>query len=432
MKKTLKSIIAATLVLVILLCSVPVFAAEHSETIKWYGTWSQSDEYYYEGELQQDKVEFDEDIPNSIYYTFSASEDGYYLLTRENGWLAFFEPEEIRTDGYYGEKYCDVDIGIISENGYFADLFYLEEGEHIFGVTYGEGTASPTSLAECGGFSFEYCGKEVTDLGFGENTLELIADCDVLYNEHSSEYERVPYAARLDDVTVTFSGGNTVKLDENRYDMYSENELIEGENTVTFEFLGYEEDAEITLCPVSQFIKSVEIGNIEKHTEVKEFYDGSFEYYNDGFIDEKVTVTFTDGTKTSCTIEPFGFNEIELPNGRKYHLGVSYEKEDNNAETSLYIFVLLEYNCNIAVYECDVKQATTKENLDLLDSNIENSTYWEINNIKDLFYETFVFESVFELADNINTFISSLIINLTVILEFVNAELDLFIEWTKR
>lgn len=429
MKKTMKSIIAATLALAMLLCSVPAFAAQPEDTVKWYLWKDTYKEYRYEGDLEEGVVEFYEDIPDYVYYTFNA-EEGYYLFTTESDWLYMATPEEIKDGCFYGEEYADEYVGKVDGTGNYARLHYLEEGEHILGVTFGGGTGSYSSLAEYGGFTFEYCGKEVTDLSFGENTLELIDGCDVAYNEHSNEYERVPYAARLDDVTVTFSGGNTVKLDENRYDMYSENNLIEGENNVTFEFLGYEEDAEITLCSVSKFVESVELSNIEKHKDVKEYYDGSFDCYNDDFFfGETVTVTFTDGTKASCKIEPFGFNKIELPNGRKYHLGVSYEKEDIGTETALNIFVSLNYNCNIAVYECNVKQATAKENLDRLDSNIENGTYWEINTIKDSFREIFVFESVFELADNVYTFISSLVVNLTAVLEFVNAELDMFIEW---
>lgn len=431
MKKTLKSIIATTLALVMLLCCVPAFAAEPAETVKWYWWEDNYNEYHYEGELEEGEVEFYEGIPDFIYYTFNAAEEGYYLFVTENDWLYMSLPEEIKDGCFYNEEYADEHIGRIDGTGDFASLHYLEAGEHILGVTFGNGTGSPSSLAEYGGFSFEYCGKEVVDLSFGENTLELITECDFAYNEHSQEYERVPYSARLDDVTVTFSSGNTVVLDKNKYDMYSESNLAKGKNTVTFEFLGYEETAEITVCNISQFVKSVEISNLEKHIDVKEYYDGTYEFYSDYFIGETVIVTFTDGTKASCTIEPFGFNEIELPNGRKYHLNVSYEKEYDDAKAPMYIIVSLEYNCNIADYECNIKQATAKENLNLLDLIIENGTSWEINTIKNAFFEMFVFESVSEFAGNINSFLSLLVANLTVILEFVNAELDLFIDWAK-
>lgn len=428
MKKTMKSIIAATLALVMLFCSVPAFAAGADETVKWYWWEDNYHEYHYEGELEEGAVEFRADIPDHIYYTFEAKEEGYYLFAAENSWLYMAAPEEIKDGCFYGEEYADEHIGEIAETDDFASLYYLEAGEHIFGVTYGEGTGSPSTLAECGGFSFEYCGKEVTDLSFGENSLEnLVIGLDIVYDEHSSAENEVPYGAFIDDVTVTFSSGKSIIISDNGYAVTAQSNIKEGSNNVRIKFLDYEEDAVITVCPVSHFIKSVELSNVEKYMDVKVYYDGTREYYGDYFIGETVTVTFTDGTKKTCEIDPFGFTKIEFPNGREYYLDASYESVNDDG-TSLNIVVSLNYRCDIAGYECNVEQASAKENFELLKYNIEHGTYWEISNIRYAFFDVFEFDSIFEFINNVNIFISTFIANSNIILDYVNGELDAFIK----
>jgi len=428
MKKTLKSIVAAILALVVLLCSMPAFAAEEGETVKWYGTCSRSDEYYCAGELEEGKVEFNEDIPDSIFYTFDAAEEGYYLLTRENGWLAFFEPQEIKSDGYYGEKYGEVNIGIISETGHFADLYYLEEGEHIFGVTYGEGTASPSSLAECGGFSFGYCGKEVVDLGFDEYALNDYIIDTIRWDEYSGVESGYPYYLYMSGVSVIFEPEKTVTVDRNAFSLVSQEELKEGANNFTIRFLGYEENVTITAYPLSHFIESAELSNVEKNLDVMFYYDGSFKP-SEIFEGEHVTVTFTDGTKKECVIDVYNSAEIEFDNGRIYTIDVGYASNfDDPKNPGCSIYIQFSYEDIIGNYVCNVKQVSDKENLEWLMDKIELNTKWEIENIKHAFNDIFMSSSPIEFFDNINVFVSVFIINLSDILDNISTELDMFLK----
>lgn len=426
MKKTFKSIIAASLALVMLLCSVPAFAAEHSETVKWYETWSRSDEYYYEGELQEGTVEFDEDIPDSVYYTFKASKEGYYMLTRENGWLAFFEPTEIKTDGYYGEKYCDVDIGIISENGYFADLFYLEEGEHIFGVTYGEGTASPTSLAECGGFSFEYCGKEVVDLAFDEYALDDYIIHSIRWDEYSGVENAYSYYLYMDGVTIIFDSGKSVSVDRDSYSIISQEKLKEGANDFTIRFLDYEEDVTITAYPLSHFIEYAELSNAED-INVEFYYDGSYKGC-DSFEGEYVTVTFADGTKKECLVNEYNSTEIEFDNGRVYDIDVGYATRfDDPKNPECIVYIQFSYEDVIGSYKCNAETVSYRENLDWFIDNVKEGTKWQFKDIGSAFEKVMMSASVFEFADNISMFVSELVINMNSIIENVSEETEMFL-----
>jgi len=427
MKKTLKSIIAATLALAMLLCSVPAFAAEEGETVKWYGTWSHTDEYYYEGELEEGETKFDENIPDSVYYTFNAEEEGYYVLTRENGWLAFFEPAEIKEDGFYGEKYSDVNIGIMSETGHFADMFYLEEGEHIFGVTYGEGTASPTSLAECGGFSFEYFGKEVVDLEFDEYALNDYIINSIRWDEYSDVESGYPYYLYMSGVSVIFETEKTVTVDRNAFSLVSQEELKEGANDFTIRFLDYEENVTITAYPLSHFIESAELSNVEKNLDVMFYYDGSFKH-SENFEGEYVTVTFTDGTKKEYVINEFNSAEIEFDNGRIYTVDVGYaSKFDDPKNPECSIYIQFSYEDIIGNYECNAEMVSYRENLKWFINNVELNTKWQIKNIKYAFENLLMSASPLEFIDNVSIFVSELSVNLNVIIENLTEEIDMFL-----
>ena len=423
MEKTMKSIIAATLALVMLLCSVPAFAAGADETVKWYWWEDNYHEYHYEGVLEEGTVEFGKDTPEYIYYTFDAQEEGYYLMTEENEWLGAIMPEEIKNGSFYGEIYCDEHIGKIAETGDFASLWYLEEGEHIIGFYLGGGTGSPSTLAECGGFSFEYCGKEVSDLTFDENSLEgLVLNCDLRINEHSGR-ENEYYMADIDGVTVTFSGGKTVTVDDNGYYVYPQDKIKEGANELEVELLGYKEDITVTAYPLSHFISSAQLVNVENHTDIKMFYDYGYECDGD-FSGETVTVTFADGTKKNYALDEFGGADITLDNGREYYIDVYYSFDLNECD----LYISFGYYETLCKYECNVEQASVKENLEWLKFNVEHGTYWERSRIKYAFFDIFESDSAFELMNNINDFIAIFIGNAAAILDYVNGEFDVFIK----
>ncbi|MBQ3045941.1 MAG: hypothetical protein IJD49_08325 [Clostridia bacterium] len=422
MKKTMKSIIAATLALVMLLCSVPAFAAGADETVKWYWWEDNYHEYHYEGVLEEGTVEFGKDTPEYIYYTFDAQEEGYYLMTEENEWLGAIMPEEIKNGSFYGEIYCDEHIGKIAETGDFASLWYLEEGEHIIGFYLGGGTGSPSTLAECGGFSLEYCGKEITDLEFDENSLDgLVIDYDLCFNEHSGREDEY-HMSDVDGVTVTFSGGKSITVDDNGYYVYPQGEIKEGVNEFEVDFLGYKENITVIAYSLSHYIKSAELNNVEKYTDIKMLYDCNYEYNGD-FSGETVTVTFADGTKKNYVLDEFNGAEIKLDNGRKYYIDVYYTF--NLTECDLHIsFGFYETLCK---YECNVEQASFKENLEWFKFNIEHGTYWNVRNIREAFNNIFDVDSPFELINNIAVFADVLIVNTSVILDFVSTELGMLI-----
>lgn len=423
MKKTMKSIIAATLALVMLLCSVPAFAAEPAETVKWYWWEDNYHEYHYEGELKEGTVEFDKDTPEFIYYTFEAQEEGYYLMSLENEWLGAIMPEEIKNGCFYGEIYSDEHIGKIAGTDSFATLWHVEKGEYIIGFFVGGGTGSPSTIAECGGFSIEYCGKEVTDLSFEESSLEnLILDCDLRFDEYSGK-ENAYYMFDIDGVEITFDAGKVVAVDDNGYSLISKNTIKEGTNDFTVTFLGYEEDISVTAYDLAHFVKSAELSNPEKYTDIKMFYNGDYQY-NDDFSGETVMITLADDSKITCELDEFGYAKITLDNGREYFIDVYYSF--NWTECDLYISFDY-YGDTLGKYECNVEQASVKENSEALKNNIEHGTYWEISRIKYAICDIFESASALELMDSINDFISIFIGNATAILGYVSSELVMFL-----
>lgn len=372
-KKTLKSIIALALALILSLGVVSTaFAVNVGDTIEWtyegdYGEYTGTDTYNYYGELTEGTNNIKGDDYEVPCYTFDAEKSGYYLFSSENG-LYVNISEEIRDGAPYNYAtgfYAD------GEECYSAgddtELFYIPEGTtytavHFYG-DYADGT-----------LDIEYLGAELTDVNIDENNLkDLIKDYDFGYGSGNG-------FDLMTDVTFTFDNENEVVF-ENAYlrlDTLDSSEVVEGENTVkTINTFGIEKEYTLTCYPVDYYITKVEISNIDKYLTYKKSYS-KYNYIDIGFYSandgkgiegETLTVTLCDGSTQSFVIDWGEEVKIELPNGRKVNLyvGENYRPYDDS------LWFVAEV-CGVIVFEkeCTEIEATAKENFDVLKNRIEN------------------------------------------------------------
>ena len=102
--------------------------------------------------------------------------------------------------------------------------------------------------------------------------------------------------------------------------------------SVIIEYIGNMTYKEITDC-----VESVEIENIEPYINATEYYNGYRDYLNFGQTPERITLTFTDGTKTSfyycVNYEDDNFNiRADLPNGIKCYVDTNIMTDSATGE----------------------------------------------------------------------------------------------------
>ncbi len=279
----------------------------------------------YKGNIETGKNHLTFEGDDFIYYmSFYADKAGYY-----------------RFKGDYESRlaYCRVNVPIqSSSNGNikdFADgegtykdgfVYYLDEGENTLviekGIRY-EGNETYVDV--------EYLGEEIAEIVFDEEKVNNVVlgydeyvEGDILLWQKQEGIDNGLYG-NIFPLKVIFTDGTECDLGECELTYrVKEGELKEGKNTAIFTLWGEEYEKELTLHPVTDYVKEIEVDNLDDfiYAEIGE----------DGYVYDKpdeiyVTVTYADGSK-----ETFNSNEwdgyIRLDNG--VELRVSAYQTDVN------------------------------------------------------------------------------------------------------
>lgn len=367
--KRAKKITAILLCIAMLLGigATSAFALEIGDTVEfsWYDT---TEKLIYKGVLNEGINEIEE--TNEEYYTcytFEVPKDGYYSAT--------FPADELTVlfaGDFSGNKATIADqifTGFYDEYGvrYFSRYAYLTKGTALLSVEFDEFNPVATTL------DIEYFAEKITDVNYDKEAVKyLFEDNDDCY---INEDEKIIGIGS--DHSIVFSNGKTIE--DEWFECSYENELVTGENTVTMLLPGYEKEITIGLYETSDFVESVEIPNAGNYLDAEILYNGQY-LNNIPFDNEKVIVTFKDGTKETVTYVGGKDNYVTFPCGKKVLISAGHTVDDRTevgtGKYCLYAEVGYTY---YKFYECNVKEASFAENFEELRSNISR----RINYLKD-------------------------------------------------
>ncbi len=379
MKKTLKTLIAVILAMIIATGSMSVFAA--NENIS-YACDSDSDiiEFAFAEILNEGKNDVESPDTEYFYFTFDAKESGYYAF--EYSWHdlnMFHVPEKKENNVYYG--YADSEL-LMSEDDYDAGLetylVYLEKGSNII-----------LSAAFFDGFSktevnIEFAGKKLTGLDISGGV-----DYNLIFGYGIDEWDRndktIEYNFTPGESTLTFDTGK--KYDGFIYDILfeSEIELIEGEYDITFEYMGVTFEKRIKIYDISINVLSIDVKNYEDYDTVTEYFDGCIDYDLTGL---EFVITFGNGKKETIVSEGYGMMGIDLQNGSPYYVFLSYgykPDEDGNVN----FVVELGEREYVRLPAEKVKASKLEDSKHLAEENIyviEDEFFMLEWNFKDIFF----------------------------------------------
>lgn len=293
MKKIVK--IAFFTVLLVSLLGIGAFAQE--KTIEWDygGEDSFTETYNYGGELQVGdnkvspltdayKIIFSDYYSENVYYEFDVEKSGYYdFETVSDSYYGIYISQDIKD----GVAYGDAEYLTLEGNGY---KVYLEEGECVVGLIFyfydwnGLGDIYNSEL------NIEFIGSEITDLQIADEYLDNI----ILGYHIATEYDEENICSILAEGKLVFDSGKEYEFFEYLDVRYSD-DIAPGENTVTFVLPNYEKEYAVKIKTVDDYIKDVEVGNIEEAAVVKETFMPGIVFHPDEYID--VIITLPDGTK---------------------------------------------------------------------------------------------------------------------------------------
>ena len=250
--------------------------------------------------LGNNHIDFEDDI-----YTYSVTvnieEPGYYLFTCERKDLFTFAYVYIPKDtqsgiisDYYRSTLRPLDQG---------NMGYFEVGEHTLLVSRTDGIDSTDVYVE-------YFGEEITDIQIeqedldnvimGYNEVTLIGDDGkFMFLAHDmTDVEEGRYANYF-RTKIIFSSGKVFDMGDFGLGYYVKGgKLKEGKNTVKFslfeEMFGYDKEYVITAHPPTDYVKDIEVSNLDEFKTVKINEEGFVYGKPENF---EVTVTYADGSK---------------------------------------------------------------------------------------------------------------------------------------
>lgn len=314
MKKTVKTAIAMALALIIACGSLTAFASTPAD-IEWnFDPDYENLVYSYAGELVVDAdtayVSPTED--NSfVYCTFEAEEDGYYMISStyySTDWSAI--PEKFENGVYYNVKNCWDSGEYLRQQTY-----YLEAGEYVVG------------------FDFFEKGSEEVSIDFLGDIVNIVVDEDALNALIYDTHIYINYEEELGgkywvdtSVTIEFENGTDISEEYSALLVFTDEEITKGEYEVELGVpcFPYRQKATINVVDIRELVAKVEIENLENFTSL--FYDYNYDYYNLTMGDEKMTITYTDGT-TEVVEGVSGYYQLE--NGAWVDLYYDYDDEGN-------------------------------------------------------------------------------------------------------
>lgn len=249
----------------------------------------------YKGKLKPGKNHLTFDGEDFIYYmNFYADKPGYY-----------------RFAGDYESRaaYCRVSVpvydssdGTINEfadgEGTYKDgfVYYLDEGENTLVIEKGIRYEGKESYVDV-----EYLGEEIAEIVFDEEKVNNVVlgydeyiEGDILLWQKQEGIDNGLYA-NIFPMKIVFTDGTECDLGncELNYRV-KEGELKEGKNTAIFTLWGETYEKELTLRPVTDYVKEIKVDNLDDfiYAEIGE----------DGYVYDKpdeiiMTVTYADGSK---------------------------------------------------------------------------------------------------------------------------------------
>lgn len=322
-----------------------------------------SEKVDYKGNLKlgDNHVDF-EDGEDLYYVTFNVEEPGYYLFTCDRkdlynfSWI--FIPKDSQSgkiEDFYRLKYRPLDKG---------NFDYLEAGEHSLLI-------SSTGEMDSTDVHVEYLGEEVTDFQIeqedldnvilGYNEVTPVGNGELLYLAHDmTEVEEGKYGNYF-RTKIIFSSGKVFDMgDWGLSYRVKDGKLKEGKNTVTFflaEYYGIDKEFEITAHYPTEYIKDIEVTNIDEFKVVKINEEGFVHQVPENY---EVTVTYADGSKETfdgATWDRF----IELDDGRKLFVTFNRARENMSMDYRLRSRDYLRFRVSIGETDYIDEVCTVKE-----------------------------------------------------------------------
>lgn len=248
----------------------------------------------YTGELKEGRnhITFEDD--SEIYYVnFNADKAGYYSFACDYNSPAGYCYIAVPESSDNGEINSFINVEGNYHSGW---LYHLKEGDNVLIVTKSQYFESDES-----DINAEYIGEEITDVVIDKEDLDNIvlgydefADNNLVLSQIQSTDGGMLYA-NFFNTKFVFSNGNTYDSGKTALNYrIKDGKLKEGKNTAVFTFFGKEYEKEITVHPITEYVKDIEISNLEQFA-VAEIGEEGFVY---GRPDEyEITVTYADGTK---------------------------------------------------------------------------------------------------------------------------------------
>ena len=334
MKRTFRNAIAMILALVIACGSLTAFAQTPGD-IEWY--FSEDSEpwiYSYAGEIEAGGEATLPPVTTEeyLYLTMDVEEEGYYKI-------------EVDSDCWHGIQeiengVCKFTIDSMMQDYNLPTVYYLEAGEYIIGFDLYEEKAVKVSTESLG---------DIVALEFDRSELE---DRIMYYNIF--EGLDGSYLIGMDSIAVEFGCGEKIAMNWASLSVYTDKELVKGENAVEIGLYGaiYREDATISLIDINDLIASVEVSNLDYYTNLTCYYNG--DVYAPFMEEETVTITYTDGTTETLT-DFSGWADLE-----KYGYPVEVFYNDESGEWELFVIVAGQI---MVQKECTLTYASASENL---------------------------------------------------------------------
>ena len=398
-RKNFAPAIAFIMVFIMAFGTTPAFAAEIGDTVKWYNEdGTIRNEFVLTDIIDiDDTINIDSESGTRRYsYILNAEKAGYYAVI-ETGYphvTVAADYENGSAHGGYG--YFDTLICNDTSNYPDALIVYLEADE-VFFTAYVYDMESAT-------ISFEFLGEEITNVDYEQECLEdLIIGCEVAEDDTCFQMQH------FSTVDITFSSGKKVSdIFTDRVFRYDA-PLKEGENTGYMEVLNHKEPITFTAYPVSKYIESMEITNIEKVLDVRTNYRN--EYVYPAVYKETVTVNFTDGTSIEVQPSPDINVGMDFINGHHYNLITHYDKTDDGIVFELGFGKHLFDEGTPILYSapCKVSELSFSENLKVLSEMISWEYEWVISdsNVGTIFNINFreLYYALKHTAEHISEFI---------------------------
>ncbi len=351
----------------------------------------------YKGTMKYGKnhIEFEDDI--EVYYVnFNAEKAGYYSIICDYKdpftHCSVVLPEDPYSNTISG--FSDYEINMM--NG--ISVNYLNKGENTVLVFRDEGYDSTD-------IDVEYLGEELTDIVIDRDELDNVVlgynefigydeslGMNMWLNQDQYRYKEGTYA-NIFKTKLVFSSGKTYDVGEKQF-MYTikEGKLKEGKNTMVITFFDKEFEKEITVRPITDFVKDIEISNLEEISVA--------EIGEDGFVFEKpeeydITVTYADGSKETFDGKTWD-RFLEFDSGVKLRV-LMFTSELRGREALKFVVAIGEHRfveSLCVIKEFDVigyrkaldrnNLETAKEYYEEIERDYEMAKY-DVDNVEDLF-----------------------------------------------